>query len=1209
AEWVHDSPALVLALARPELREIRPALAETGRSVAETISLEGLSARATEELAARLVGAESLPHDLLARLPDSTEGNPLFVRELMKMLVDDGVIVESDGRWELTIDAEAVEVPPTIHGLLSARLERMPVDERRLVELASVVGPEFPLGAVAAISTSSDVGGLLPTLERLRRNELVEPTGTYWGNEPLFRFHHVLIRDAAYRRLLKGARADLHIEVGTWIEATAANLVGEHEVTIAHHFEQAHDYRQQLNITDDSTTAIGRRASDLLRAAAIRALDRDDVAAAGSLAVRAVARLQSDADELPDLLMLGCEALLASGDVGSARPLLKQLADRSVGDERLAAWTACFDAQLVVLTDPDRLEVAESAAESAADELASLGDQAGEAKARLVLAGALARLGRIGDCERQLDMALNAARASEDGRRIAAVLGAAPVAALWGPSPVSRAGGRCLDVIRLLRITTGSPGVEATATRCQAVLEAFRGRFDTARTMLAEARATVEELGLRHGLLETELYSGIVELLANDPVAAEPFLRSAYGGLGRLGIGADAGQAAAHLSRALLLQGRLDEADELAADSEALAGQNPQTSIAALTARAEILAARGDLAAALRLAEAAVALGADTDIVIDHGQANVALARVRLAAGDMGGTLQARRAAEALFEQKGATIDLGELALLRPPVEADAPSSELPPPDKKAADPLSAGTVADDAAVAESFFQGESAAARPIGASRAFERFATSTYALFARAGTDRDVTVLMAIMDHRLTMVDHRQLGWPVVDYDGFRSRMDSVSEISGDVAITVPHIHRIDGLLSLVEMVTVITRPNGAEHTDRSLIINDTSTESGLMLWTEQFHGHDEAAATARFEEMVVEAGERRELWNVTSIAVNRLCTWQLRGRSDLMETLLADDVLIEHHHGARRSFDPDDFEVSQRRVLAVRGDHLALIEFRPADPSVGRATTPGHRFVVAQLDADSLISRMSCFDFDRESLRAAADLLDELWLNSGDIDATRHSGVPFEMLDAFRHRDVERFAELLSDDIRVLDRRPLGWEDYDKAGWLDLMGRLSELAGAAVASRILRVEEFGAVVQMSEWAFGEGAELDEMLPGIYVAISDGEHVTHIEGHSDQDPDTALARFDELVAEQRAPSRRRADDLVVDDRRSTTDVEPVGADRSTVAVSANRSFLDPAAVLETIAERGDRLALSRATVGHRDGARGRELDCLVVERRNALG
>ena len=93
------------------------------------------------------------------------------------------------------------------------------------------------------------------------------------------------------------------------------------------------------------------------------------------------------------------------------------------------------------------------------------------------------------------------------------MLAGAPLAALWGPNPVPRAGGRCLDVVRLLRITTDSPAVEATSTRCQAVLEAFRGRDAAARRMIDSARRTVTELGLRHALLEVEQFAGIVELV------------------------------------------------------------------------------------------------------------------------------------------------------------------------------------------------------------------------------------------------------------------------------------------------------------------------------------------------------------------------------------------------------------------------------------------------------------------------------------------------------------------------------------------------------------------------------------------------------------------------------------------------------------------------------------------------------------------------
>ncbi|MGI9624703.1 MAG: AAA family ATPase, partial [Acidimicrobiales bacterium] len=654
AEWVQSTPLLVLGLARPELREIRPSLTEAGGRVEHVLAVEGLDARATEQLAAQLLGAESLPSELMERLPESTQGNPLFVREFVRMLVDDGVIAERDGLWHLEIDAGAVEVPPTIQSLLAARVERMPEDERRFIEYASVVGSEFPRGAVAAI-VGDVVGGVDAMLERLRRKEVVETTGSYLGDEPVYRFHHVLIRDAAYRRVLKGARAQLHLAVGEWTERTSRDLVGEYEANIAHHYEQAQRYRTELGELNEQTAAIGERAATLLEVAATRSLERDDLSSAGSLALRALDCLSSAHPGRRDLLLIACEALLESGDVAAARPVLDEL-DAMTDDPRLAAWAACFDCQLIVLTAPEELSFAEAAVASAAERLEALGDQAGVAKARQIRASALVRLGRVGDCEAELELALTAARSAEDRRRITAVLGSAPQAALWGPSPIARAGGRCLDVIRLLRITTGSQQVEAVSARCQAVLEALRGKFDTARTMLESSRSTAEELGLRRGLMETELYAGIVELVANDAEAAEPHLRIAYGGLGRLGIGADAGQAAAYLARALLMQGRLDEAEELAADSDALAGQNPQTLIAARTAQAEIMSARGRHDEAIEWAEAAVSAAAGKDIIVDAANAQSTLARVRRAAGDAAGASEAQANANALLEQKGATV-------------------------------------------------------------------------------------------------------------------------------------------------------------------------------------------------------------------------------------------------------------------------------------------------------------------------------------------------------------------------------------------------------------------------------------------------------------------------------------------------------------------------------------------------------------------------
>ncbi|WP_099039589.1 AAA family ATPase [Mycobacterium neglectum] len=658
-EWAADVPVLVLALARPEMRELRPELVTVGRFVSEAIHLGGLDPRATAELASNVLGAARLPGELLHRLPSSTGGNPLFVRELVLMLAHDGVLIEEHDGWRLTIDVDAIAVPPTIHALLASRLERLDASDRRVLEIASVVGSEFSLGAVRALAGSTAAGVSL-SLNRLRRLELAQPSGAYVGDEPVWRFHHVLIRDVAYRRLLKSDRAELHERLAGWVETGGPSVAFDSDEMVARHLEAAYTYRSQLGPLDERSGELAVRSARHYAASARRALDRDELVSAGNQAARGAALAAAEEALHADLLLIGCEAYLSAGDVAAGAPLVDEL--EHIADDALAPWAICYRCQFVVYTDPERLLEVEARLHEAIDEFGRRADPAGLAKAHRVRAGARGRLGRIGDSEIDLFEALIAARQSGDHRQITAALGAAPGAALWGPSPVPKAGGRCLDVVRMQRMTTAAPSLEATSLRHLAVLELLRGRPDKARTMLADARQVVADLGLRHGVMETELFAGIIESMEGDPVAAEPHFRTALEGLDALGVGADAGQAAALLARSVLAQGRLDEADRHAAESERLAGHNLKTAIAWRAVRAEIFAAQGRHTDAVAMAREAVTVAAGTDLVLDHADACLALGRVLDAGGDAKGAASARANADALYTAKEVASRIGRVA-------------------------------------------------------------------------------------------------------------------------------------------------------------------------------------------------------------------------------------------------------------------------------------------------------------------------------------------------------------------------------------------------------------------------------------------------------------------------------------------------------------------------------------------------------------------
>jgi len=556
-QWGSGVPLFVLIGARPELRDVRSTLVTQGSVVADVVTLGGLDAGAAMRLAANVIGAADLPAAVAAKVLATSEGNPLFVGELVRMLVQEGALTKEGERWIVGAGLASLEMPPTIHALLAARIERLGSEDRHVLERAAVVGRHFSRSAVAALigrnggnSNAREASDLDARLESLRRSELIERDTGWLLGEPVLRFHHVLIRDAAYRRLLKGTRAELHERLADWIEGRVGDAP-EHDELVGWHLEQAHQHLRELGPLDAGAIVLGERAARRLAAAGRRALARDDVSLAASLLGRALERLTAEAPERADLVLDWCESLLAAGDVGPAADAIGALDRIAVDSPRLRAWHTCFAGQLTVLTAPDELHTAAERVGAAARDLAALEDAAGEAKAHFVHAQALARLGKIGACEAALDLALAAARRAGDRRRANAVLAGAPLAALWGPSPVTRASGRCLDVVRVLRITQGAPAVEAVALSCQGVLEALRGRTDAARRMLASSRTMVEELGIAHRLFETDVFAGRVDLLEGNAPAAERALRAGYEGLRSLGLGIDAARAAALLGGAV----------------------------------------------------------------------------------------------------------------------------------------------------------------------------------------------------------------------------------------------------------------------------------------------------------------------------------------------------------------------------------------------------------------------------------------------------------------------------------------------------------------------------------------------------------------------------------------------------------------------------------------------------------------------------------
>jgi tetratricopeptide (TPR) repeat protein len=302
--WVREAPLLVICPARPELLDRRPAWG-SGRLEASRISLQPLGEEESRSLLAALLAVDGLPPELRQRVLERAEGNPLFVEEVVRMLIDEGIVEARDGRWVARHEAAHVRVPETVEALIRARLDTLPPAERAVIQAASVVGRVFQQSAVAAIAPTGELGagegrgageplatsqrGPVGSLdhhldEAILRDLITEERSP--DRERTFRFRHVLIRDAAYATLPKARRAELHRGVAEWLAQRGSERPEELVEIHAYHLEQTALLRRELDgqlSPDDRAPAVGA-----LSAAARKALERDDLRAARQFAQRAL---------------------------------------------------------------------------------------------------------------------------------------------------------------------------------------------------------------------------------------------------------------------------------------------------------------------------------------------------------------------------------------------------------------------------------------------------------------------------------------------------------------------------------------------------------------------------------------------------------------------------------------------------------------------------------------------------------------------------------------------------------------------------------------------------------------------------------------------------------------------------------------------------------------------------------------------------------
>jgi class 3 adenylate cyclase len=605
---LQDAPILVVCVARPELLERR-------RDWALSVALAPLSRAESDLLLSTLLGDSLPPAEIRDRLAATAEGNPLFLEQLVSMLIDEGYLSKDEEKWLAARELASLPLPLTVQALLAARLEQLEPRERALLGRAAVIGQIFHQGALEALVPEESQATIERGLLTLARKELVQPDRSDLGGETAFSFHHLLIRDAAYESLTRSERAALHERFAAWLEQAVGERAIEYEEIVAYHLEQAHGHLLALGAGQEILQDLAARAGERLASAGRRARDRGDLAAAVGLLSRARALLVDDT-RAPGLLVELGQALAEGGRFDQAEGVLVEAAEAATRSADVRVRTLAELAELQVRLHVDSAlshEKVEAAAAQAREVFSRLGDDFGAAQVWRLLFFARWSRSEMSAAQEAAEHALeHALRAGDpdhvrDRMRLLDAL-------TFGPTPTSEALARAKETFAVIE---GHRWAEANLQARMARLLAIREDYEHARAAMVEAVAYYEEVGalVKRAMDIAEGLGWYIEASSSDWHAAARELRRGFDLLessGATAFGATVNAYEAHAAYAL---GQDEEAEGLAEKSAAAAASDDiWTQVLWRGACAKARARQGDAWSAEEVVREAVELALKTDV-------------------------------------------------------------------------------------------------------------------------------------------------------------------------------------------------------------------------------------------------------------------------------------------------------------------------------------------------------------------------------------------------------------------------------------------------------------------------------------------------------------------------------------------------------------------------------------------------------------------
>jgi class 3 adenylate cyclase/tetratricopeptide (TPR) repeat protein len=644
ADWSRDAPIVLLCTARPELMDVRPNWAG-GKPNATSILLEPLTTSECDRLIENLVGSAKLPPDARERITSAAEGNPLFVEEMLGMLIDDGLLRRDDGRWVATGDLSEIAVPSTIQALIAARLDRLVSEERTVIERGAIEGKLFHLGSVTALAPEPVRPAVRDRLMSLVRKELIRPDRSDFAGDEAFRFRHLLIRDAAYESMPKETRAELHERFAEWLASRASETPGGLDAILAYHYEQAYRYRTELGGAGERARQLGGIAGARYASAGAAALSRTDASTAIALLERAVTLAPRDLE----VRLALANAYELEGSMGRAEELATEVqhAAEAAGNRPATMRAELQRAVIRSWTDPswtgrEHLETVRRLAR----EFEALGDDLGMARA--LLADALYATRSEG--LRAARRAAEHARRAGDARAEADALGYEAIQLFWGPTSAADGAARCEAI---LAAAVPDRGAEALVLASLGGLRAMLGDAESGRSFASRARSILLDLGTRNRA-HAAFVGGYIGWFAGDLDEADAGWRGGYEMLDSIGEKNRLSSLAGLVALTLALRGRWAEAlNFVRIGTEAGAPDDEDTQSLVRSAESIVRSNDGEHDEAVRLATEAVAFLEGREAHWQQGDAYRILGDALATAGRRSEAADAYARALALYEAKG----------------------------------------------------------------------------------------------------------------------------------------------------------------------------------------------------------------------------------------------------------------------------------------------------------------------------------------------------------------------------------------------------------------------------------------------------------------------------------------------------------------------------------------------------------------------------